>query len=222
MTDVKALLAAATERAGGAPALAARLPKPATADDLRAQPDDRYLSAMSLRIFQAGLKHSLVAAKWPAFEEVFHGFDPGRVAFMTDEDLEALMGDTRLIRHGGKLRAVPKNAAALLAVAEEAGSMGAWLADWPGDDIVGLWDALATRFTQLGGASGARFLRMVGKDTFILTPDVERGLETFAGIAKAGKGKAGKRQAQAAFNAWAAESGRPLCELSMIVAVAVG
>ena len=58
---------------------------------------------MSRRIFQAGLKHSMVDAKWPAFEEVFFGFEPRRVRAMSDEALEALLGDARLIRHWGKL-----------------------------------------------------------------------------------------------------------------------
>ena len=50
----------------GAVALDARLPQPKPPEELRAIPDDRYLSQMSLRIFRAGLKHSLVDAKWPA------------------------------------------------------------------------------------------------------------------------------------------------------------
>jgi 3-methyladenine DNA glycosylase Tag len=88
----------------GAAALEARLSQPKTADELRATPDVRYLSQMQLRIFRAGLKHSLVDAKWPAFEEVFFGFAPRRVRAMSDEALEALLGDARLIRHWGKLR----------------------------------------------------------------------------------------------------------------------
>jgi hypothetical protein len=87
----------------GAAALEARLPQPKAPAELRAIPDDRYLSRMSLRIFRAGLKHSLVDAKFPAFEEVFHGFDPRLVRAMPDEALDALLGDSRLIRHGGKL-----------------------------------------------------------------------------------------------------------------------
>ena len=63
----------------GAGALEARLSQPKTADELRATPDDRYLSQMQLRIFRAGLKHSLVDAKLPAFVEVFYGFEPRRV-----------------------------------------------------------------------------------------------------------------------------------------------
>jgi 3-methyladenine DNA glycosylase Tag len=105
--------------------------------------DDRYLSQMSLRIFRAGLKHSLVDAKWPAFEEVFQAFEPHRVRAMSDEALEALLADTRLIRHWGKLKSVRDNAAAMIAIAEEHGSFGAWLANWPEPKIVELWEALA-------------------------------------------------------------------------------
>ncbi len=150
----------------GAAAVEARLLQPKGAADLVATGDDRYLSQMSLRIFRAGLKHSVVDAKWPAFEEVFYAFDPRRVRAMPDEALEALLGDTRLIRHWAKIKAVRDNAAAMLEVAAEHGSFGRWLADWPADDVVGLWEALGKRFSQMGGNSGPMFLRMVGKDTF--------------------------------------------------------
>src|SRR5580698_7682610 len=81
----------------GAAVIDARLPQPKTAIELAAIPDDRYLSQMSLRIFRAGLKHSVVDAKWPAFEEVFQGFDPRRIRAMSDEQMEKLLADTRLI-----------------------------------------------------------------------------------------------------------------------------
>src|SRR3954462_8927664 len=119
----------------GAAALEARLPQQKTQEELRAIPDDRYLSQMSLRIFRAGLKHSVVDAKWPAFEEVFHGFDPRRVRAMPDEAMEALLGDTRLIRHWGKLKAVRENAAAMTEITADHSGFGAWLAVWPTDDI---------------------------------------------------------------------------------------
>jgi 3-methyladenine DNA glycosylase Tag len=171
LTRFATILDAARTRLGAA-ALEERLPTPKTSEQLADTPDDRYLSQMSLRIFRAGLKHSLVDAKWPAFEEVFHGFDPRRVRAMSDEAMEKLLGDARLIRHWGKLKSVRDNAAAMLEIAVENGSFGKWLAGWPGEDIVGLWEALAKRFSQMGGNSGPSFLRMVGKDTFILTPSV--------------------------------------------------
>ena len=171
---------------------------------------------MSLRIFRAGLKHSLVDAKWPAFEEVFAGFDPRRVRAMSDEALESLLGDARLIRHWGKLKAVRDNAAAMLEMAAEHGSFGAWLAGWPGTDIVGLWEALAARFSQMGGNSGPTFLRMVGKDTFILSPSVIAGLKHWAEMPPP-KNRQDRAAAQAVFNTWAAETGRPLSQLSLIL-----
>ncbi len=39
---------------------------------------------------RAGLKHSLVDANWPAFEQVFFGFDPEKVVLMGAEHLERL------------------------------------------------------------------------------------------------------------------------------------
>jgi 3-methyladenine DNA glycosylase Tag len=175
------ILEAARARLGAA-ALKARLPQPRSATELRAVPDDRYLSQMSLRIFRAGLKHSLVDAKWPAFEEVFKAFEPRRVRAMSDEALEALLGDARLIRHWGKLKSVRDNAAAMIGITEEHGSFGAWLADWPGTEIVELWEPLAKRFSQMGGNSGPTFLRMIGKDTFILTPSVTAALKQWGAV----------------------------------------
>ena len=214
------ILDAARTRLGAA-ALEARLPKPRSAAELKRLGDDRYLSQMSLRIFRAGLKHSLVDAKWPAFEEVFAGFEPRRVRAMSDEALEALLADKRLIRHWGKLKAVRDNAAAMLAIAEEHGSFGAWLAQWPGSDIVGLWEALAKRFSQMGGSSGPSFLRMVGKDTFILTPSVVAALQHWGAVAAPPKNRGDRAAIQSCFNAWAAETGRPLCQLSLILAASI-
>ena len=213
------ILDAARTRLGAA-ALEARLPQPKTPAELAATPDDRNLSEMSRRIFRAGLKHSVVDAKWPAFEEAFHGFEPRRVRAMSDEAMEGLLGNARLIRHWGKLKSVRDNAAAMLELAGRHKSFGAWLAGWPGEDIVGLWETLAKRFSQMGGNSGPSFLRMTGKDTFILSPSVVAGLKHWAGMAPP-KNRGDRAAAQAVFNGWAAETGRPLSQLSLILAMSV-
>jgi 3-methyladenine DNA glycosylase Tag len=211
----------AAEKRLGKQELDSRLPKVKTAAQLKKVSDDRYLSLMSLRIFRAGLKHDMVDAKWPTFEKAFFGFTPKRVRAMSDEAVEKLMGDARLIRHLGKLRSVPANAAAMVDLAAEQGSFGAWLADWPGTDIVGLWDALAKRFSQMGGNSGAYFLRMAGKDSFIASESVVKALNQWGALAGEPKGKAGRAALQGAFNHWAAETGRPLAHLSMTLAASV-
>jgi 3-methyladenine DNA glycosylase Tag len=214
------ILDAARARLGAA-ALEARLPQPKTPAELAATPDDRYLSEMSRSVFRAGLKHSLVDAKWPAFEEAFHGFDLRRVRAMSDEAMEGLLGNTRLIRHWGKLKSVRDNAAAMLELAGQHKSFGAWLAGWPGEDIVGLWEALAKTFSQMGGNSGPSFLRMVAKDTFILTPSVTGALKHWGAVSAPPKNRQDRALVQAAFNAWASESGRPLCQLSLILAASI-
>jgi 3-methyladenine DNA glycosylase Tag len=205
----------------GAAALAERLVPPRSPAELEALSDDRYLSQMSLRIFRAGLRHSVVDTKWPAFEEVFGGFEPRPVRAMPDEALEALLADRRLIRHWGKLKAVRDNAAAMIALAEEHGSFGAWIARWPASDIVGLWETLAKRFSQMGGNSGPSFLRMVGKDTFILTHSVAAALQRWGVAERPPKTRQDRAAIQSCFNAWGAETGRPLCQLSQILAASI-
>lgn len=218
MRDYRWLHEYCLNRFGSAAALEARLPVPGSAGELRAVADDRYLSLISLRVFRAGLRHSVVDARWPAFEEVFFGFDPHKVVLMGDEHLERLMQDERLIRHLAKLKSVPRNAQFVLDVAREQGSFGNLLADWPVSDIVGLWRYLARRGNQLGGLSAPRFLRMAGKDTFIPTGDVVAALVAQGVIDKVPTSQKDLAAVQDAFNRWQAESGRPLCQLSVMLA----
>lgn len=218
MRDYKWLNEYCLNRFGSAAALEAILPQPRSADELRAISDDRYLSLISLRVFRAGLKHSLVDAKWPAFEEVFFGFDPEKVVLMGAERLENLMQDARIIRHLGKLKSVPRNAQFILDVQKEKGSFGVLIADWPVNDIVGLWKYLAKHGSQLGGLSAPRLLRMLGKDTFIPTDDMVAALKAQKIIDKAPTSLKELAAVQAAFNQWHEQSGRPLCQLSVMLA----
>jgi len=211
---------AAEQRLGKA-ALKRRLPNVKSAAALRKVTDDRYLSLMSLRIFRAGLRHDMVDAKWPAFERAFRRFEPRKVRAMSDEQVESLMGDRRLIRHLGKLKSVHANAAAMMDLAGESGSFGAYLADWPGDCIVALWEDLAKRFKQLGGNSGPYFLRMAGKDTFILSYSVVQALDHWGAFKGEPKGKKDRAHVGEIFNAWREETGLPLAHLSMTLAASV-
>ncbi|WP_248769202.1 DNA-3-methyladenine glycosylase I [Pseudomonas sp. MWU12-2345] len=218
MRDYKWLHEYCLNRFGSAAALEAELPVPASSQQLRELPDDRYLSMIALRVFRAGLKHSLVDAKWPVFEQVFFGFDPEKVVLMGAEHLERLMQDARIIRHLGKLKSVPRNAQMVLDVAREKGSFGALIADWPVTEITGLWKYLAKHGHQLGGLSAPRFLRMVGKDTFVPTYDVVAALNAQKIIDKVPTSLRDLAIVQDAFNQWHAESGRPMCQLSMMLA----
>ncbi len=212
---------AALDGAGGAQALKQRITRPEPPESLAMVGADRYLSVMSRRIFRAGLKHSMVDARWPAFEAAFFDFEVDQVAALDDDDLKAYFRDESLIRHRGKLTAVRNNARAIQALAEEQGSVGSWLALWPVDEIVDLWDELQTRFTQLGGNSGPAFLRMVGKDTFLLTNWVIRALNHWGAYTGEPKGERARAALQAQFNAWMDESDLPLCQISQILALSI-
>lgn len=63
----------AEQHKDGAQGLAALLPKVATAAELSATGDDRYLARC---INQAGFSWKVIDNKWPEFEEGFHRFDP--------------------------------------------------------------------------------------------------------------------------------------------------
>ena len=218
MRDYKWLHEYCLNRFGSVAALEAELPVPASPRQLRELADDRYLSMIALRVFRAGLKHSLVDAKWPVFEQVFFGFDPEKVVLMGTEHLERLMQDARIIRHLGKLKSVPRNAQMVLDVAKEKGRFGALIADWPVTEITGLWKYLAKHGHQLGGLSAPRFLRMVGKDTFVPTYDVVAALNAQKIVDKVPTSLRDLAIVQEAFNQWHTESGRPMCQLSMMLA----
>ena len=221
MRDYKWMHEYCLNRFGSAPALEAHLPSPLRAAALRDITQDRYLSTLVLRVFRAGLKHSLVDAKWPAFEEVFFGFDPEKVVLMSAEHLERLMQDTRIIRHLGKLKSVPRNAQMILDIAHEHGSFGHFIADWPVTDIVGLWRYLSKHGNQMGGLSAPRFLRMVGKDTFIPTWDGVAALNAQGIVDKVPTSQRDQAQVQEVFNQWHSDSGRPMCQLSAMLAFTV-
>lgn len=221
MQDYQWMLEYGINRFGSLAALEARLPTPASPTELMAVSDDRYLSLIARRVFRAGLRHSLVDAKWPDFEKVFWGFDPEKVVLLSAEHIERLMQDTRIIRHLGKLKSVPRNAQMVLDVRHEFDSFGAFLAQWPTQDIVGLWRYIAKQGQQMGGLSAPSFLRMAGKDTFMPSRDVVAALVAQNIITKQPTSQRDLAAVQEAFNVWQEQSGRPLCQLSMLLALTV-
>jgi 3-methyladenine DNA glycosylase Tag len=206
----------------GADALAARLVTPASDDALRDLSDDRYLSTMTMRVFSAGFRWSVIQSKWEGFEEAFQHFDPEEVAQYEAAEIAALAQDTRIVRNRPKILATVDNAAFVARTSAEHGGFGHFIASWPSTDIVGLWHHLKTHGNRLGGDTGAWFLRLVGKDTFRLSKDVQAALIEAGVLTKPATSKGAQRRVQEAMNAWAEETGRPLCQLSTILACSTG
>lgn len=203
-------------------AMEAFLPRALAPDELKRKGDDRYLSAMTQRIFQAGMQHTVVDARWPAFEDAFSGFAPEAMALLGDADVDLHMQNDQIIRDRAKLRTIPRNARFILdARQEQGGGFGTFIADWPVADIIGLWRLLAKRGARLGGRSAAGFLRLAGKDTFLLTSDVVARLAAAGVIAREPTNHRDLQAVQDAFNALQQNSGRPLCQLSSMLALSI-
>jgi DNA-3-methyladenine glycosylase I len=74
---------------------------------------------LSLEGFQAGLSWITILRRRPAFREVFHGFEPARVAVMGEDEIEAAMLNERIIRNRAKVLATIKNANLVLELTRE-------------------------------------------------------------------------------------------------------
>ncbi|MDJ0947788.1 MAG: DNA-3-methyladenine glycosylase I [Alphaproteobacteria bacterium] len=221
MQSFDAIFQRAAERKGGAEAVEDLLPKPKSAAALRKLSDDRYLAGMTRCVFQAGFSWKVIEAKWPGFEAAFEGFNPGRCSLMSDDDLDRLVRDTRIIRHAKKILSVRDNAVLLCDLAREHGSAAKAFADWPAEDYVGLLELLKKRGSRLGGSTAQYFLRQIGKESFVLSKDVVAALTREGVVDKDPKSKRDLDAVQAAFNAWRAESGRSLSEISRVLALSV-
>ncbi|TBW59145.1 DNA-3-methyladenine glycosylase I [Marinobacter halodurans] len=211
----------AAARAGGARALAERMPAVRPPEALAALPDSYFLSVMTRRIFQAGMKHSVINDRWPAFEAWFWGFEPEKLMLLSEEQLESAMQNPELIRHWGKLRTIPVNAGELYRVSQAEGGFGRFLANWPDDDLFGLWAWLGRRFQRMGGQSGARFLRLAGRDTFLLTDDVIAALQASNVIDSKPTRKADRQAVNEAFVTWREQSGLPFAHISRMLSMTV-
>lgn len=200
-----------------------KLPKPLSKAALANIKDDRYLAEMAACLFRAGFVWRIIQLKWEGFETVFNHFLPIWVASRSPEEIETIATDTRIVRNLTKVKSVQENALFILDIQREHGSFGKFLAEWPEDNIVGLWKYLKKHGNRLGGNSGQYFLRFMGKDTFILSRDVCTALQAEGIVDKAQiTSQSDLAKVQAAFNEMRAESGRSLSELSMILALSIG
>ncbi|WP_028028735.1 DNA-3-methyladenine glycosylase I [Gemmobacter nectariphilus] len=222
MRSYDEILAMAAERKGGFGAVLDDIPVPLGADALAAIPDDRWLSTMARCIFQAGISWKVVEAKWPGIEEAFHGFDIGRVSMMDDAWFDALVADPRVIRSAPKIAAIRDNAAFIRRVAEEHGSFGRKVADWPASDFAGLVAWLAKQGSRLGGSTGPYVLRFMGRDGYILSQDVVKRLVAEGVIDGPPTSAKARAAVQRAFDEWQAQSGQPLTTISRVLARSIG
>ncbi|OIN10426.1 DNA-3-methyladenine glycosylase I [Oceanisphaera psychrotolerans] len=213
----------ACERHGGEAALRQRIATPLlTPSELAAIPDDRWLSSFTMSLFQSGFVWQVIRNKWPEFERAFFGFAPEKMLLLDEQHLARLNNDEGIVRHAKKIAAVPVNARMVLELGREHGGFGAFVAQWPQDDITGLWQQIKGNGQLLGGNIAAYGLRRLGVDTFVFTHDVSAYLRHHQVISAGLGSKKGMAEAQAAFNEWRRQSGRSFSEISKTVACSIG
>ena len=213
----------ASNRKGGDEALA-HLVSPALSDtEIATIHDDLWLEEFTRKVFQSGFYWSVINQKWPGFREVFWDFNVDKLLMMPTEMLEEKSSDIRIVRNYTKVKTITINAAMIrFSVQDLANSFGEFIANWPSNDIIGLWAWLKKNGARLGGNTGPYALRAMGKDTFLLSRDVEGYLRAHGHIEGGINTKKSLVSAQNFFNEMQQQSGLCFQEISQIVSYSVG
>ncbi len=212
----------AADRKGGMGELNKLLPELPDREAVAALNESRFLAEMTRCIFQAGFVWRVIEQKWPDFEDLFHGFDINAILGMQPDEWEEIRQDARIVRNNQKITSIRVNAQFIEDISLESGSFARLIADWPESDLVGLFSLLKRRGSRLGGNSGQRFLRNVGKDTFVLTRDVVACLHNGGlKISSYPTSRSDLAEIQEVFNQWHEETELPYTHLSRIAAYSI-
>lgn len=232
MTTIKAenfdkLFERAAQRKGGVKALEDLLAigifdDYAAERDMASISDDRILSAFTKQIFKSGFVWRVVENKWHDFEEAFFNFDIEKVLMMPEEMLERKASDPKIIRNFNKVKTIKANAQMIFEQQSAGKSFAQFIHDWPSEDIVGLWAYLKKHGQRLGGNTGPYALRLLGKDTFLLSNDVEAYLRAQKIIDGGLQSKKSLTAIQQHFNKLQAESDFSFRQLSQLMAFSCG
>ncbi len=98
--------------------------------------DRKWFEFIVLNAFQAGLSWKIVLHKRAAFRNVFHNFDPMKVARMTDKNIEEACRNQAIIRNRLKIRAAIKNAHTFLKVQEAHGSFDSFIWSFTNGEVI--------------------------------------------------------------------------------------
>lgn len=212
----------AAERKGGEAALNLLLGEHFPDHYVAELSDDRVLSAFTKKVFQSGFVWRVVENKWSDFESVFFNFDIEKILMMPDEMLERKAADPKIIRNFNKVKTIKANAEMIFAEQQNGHRFAEFIANWPSNDIIGLWAYLKKHGARLGGNTGPYALRTLGKDTFLISRDVEGYFRAHDLITGGVQTKTSLATMQKAFNHWQQESDFSLAQLSRLIAFATG
>ena len=212
----------AADRKGGEAALNSLLGEGEHSALVAELSDDRILAAMTKKIFQSGFVWRVVEQKWPDFERIFFEFDIEKMLMMPDELWETKASDASIIRNFNKVKTIKANAQMIFNEQQNGHSFAQFIAQWPSNDIIGLWAYLKKNGQRLGGNTGPYSLRALGKDTFLLSRDVEAYFRSHDVITGGLQTKASLNAIQTSFSQWQQECDLSLSQLSRLIAFATG
>jgi 3-methyladenine DNA glycosylase Tag len=141
---------------------------------------------------------------------------------MSEEEFDAHLKDTRIIRNAQKVASVRANGQFMVDLAREHGSAAKFFADWPDSDFVGLLDLMKKRAARCHGETAMRFFRTMGKPAFMTTRDVAAALIEAGVVDKPPSSRNDLQAVQDAFNGWSQSTGRNLTSLSRVLAMSAG
>lgn len=88
--------------------------------------DRRLFEKICLEGFQSGLSWLTILRKRENFRAAFANFEFNQVAHFTEADVERLLDNTGIVRHGGKIRSVINNARRAAELCEQEGSLASY------------------------------------------------------------------------------------------------
>ena len=212
----------AAKRKGGEQALQYLLGDAPDNNALAQLSDDRILSAFTKKVFQSGFVWRVVENKWPDFEETFFNFNIEKILMMPEEMLEKKAADPKIIRNYNKVKTIKANAQMIFEQQQNGSSFAEFMANWPTNDIIGLWSYLKKHGQRLGGNTGPYALRVLGKDSFLLSSVVEAYFRAHQIIDGGLQSKKSLTAIQNHFNDLQQLSGLSLTQLSRLIAFAHG
>lgn len=222
MESIDKIYARAADRKGGEQALRLLLGEGCNDGALAKISDDRLLSAFTKKVFQSGFVWRVVENKWPDFEQAFFNFDIEKILMMPEEMLEQKAADPKIIRNFNKVKTIKANAQMIFEEQQNSHSFATFVGKWPSNNIIGLWEYLKKNGQRLGGNTGPYALRVLGKDTFILSRDVEAYFRAHDIISGGIQSKNSLNAIQASFNHWQQHCDLSLSQLSRLIAFSTG
>lgn len=105
--------------------------------------DKKLFEFLILEGAQAGLSWELILKRREGYRRAFHGFDPIKVAAMTDDELEDLLDNEEIIRNKLKIFGARQNARVFLEIQKEFKSFDNYLWGYAGGkQMINHWRSL--------------------------------------------------------------------------------